>query len=91
MKNIDKLEISFDDGFGEFGIHDGFFNTIVRIDNKQYYFQCCSDNNKTVDFEDCGYDWGICGDQNSELADVIGWYNVLILLKRAYKEWQKKG
>ena len=84
-----KYEISFDenDGYGEYGVHDGFFNAIVTIDNVEYDFQCCVDENDKINWSDCGYNDGICGDCNKKLADKIGWDNVLNALKQAYSEY----
>lgn len=73
-------------GPGEYGIHNGFFNVIVVVDGKEYDIQCCADND-VIDFDDCGFDWGISRDVNYELAEVIGWDNVLRLLKKAYNEY----
>jgi len=84
MKNI---EISFN-GNGEYGIHDGFFNAVAIIDDQEFDFQCCA-NDGEINFEDCGYDWGLCGDLNAALADVVGYDVVLELLKKAYKEYKQ--
>lgn len=81
-----KYEISFD-GAGEYGVHDGFFNAIVIIDNTEYDFQCCVDDNDEINWNDCGYNDGICGDCNHKLADKIGWDGVLKALKQAYSDY----
>ncbi len=163
---MNAYDISFD-GDGEYGMHDGFFNAIVTIDETEYDFQCCSNNNaeellcklcsenkiyspngkyypsndnsyyptndnneiiellnsectgveqnddpeseeeiwhfgdgssikrvadeykakSIIDFNDCGYDDGICGDCNKKLADKIGWDGVLAVLMQAYAEY----
>ena len=84
---IDDLEIVFDFDCGDYGHHDGFFNAVVVIDNNPLHFQCCAVNEQTgIDFSDCGYDDGICGDCNQDLADIVGWPGVMSLLKRASKE-----
>jgi len=89
-KNNIDTEISFDDGLqSEFGIHDGFFNALVIIDKKDYYFQCCTTNDK-VDFNDCGHTEGLCMDQNEELAEIVNIDSsdtVLELLKVAYEQY----
>lgn len=88
MNTNQTIEIKFT-GHGEYGIHDGFFNAIAVINGKEYDFQCCADENQTVDFDDCGYDWGLCEEANSQIAEVIGWPELLELLKRAYKEYNE--
>ena len=85
-------KINFDgDGFGEYGVHDGFFNAVVRIDGIDYDFQCCTDEHDGINWNDCGYDDGLCGDANQRLADKIGWDEVLDVLKVAYKQWLKNN
>ena len=81
-----QYDISFD-GMGEYGVHDGFFNAIVTIDGIEYDFQCCVDENDNIDWNDCGYDVGLCGNANQKLADKIGWKNVLNALKQAHSEY----
>ena len=88
MFNLDDVEIKFD-GMGDYGFHDGFFNAIAVIDGNEFDFQCCSNNNETVDdFNDCGYNEGICGDVNETIASVVGWDGVLHLLETAVKEYE---
>ncbi len=89
MKNeindyLNKIEIKFN-GLGEYGIHDGFFNAIAVIDGIDYDFQCCADDD--INFNDCGFDDGLCRDANEQLAEKIGWESVLELLERAYNEY----
>jgi len=102
MTNKTKLaeaikNISFD-GWGEYGVHDGFFNAKTSIDGIVYYFQCCCGDEEAPDFDDCGHNWGICGDLNKALAsaliedddDLSGGYNsVLVILEEAYKAYNK--
>ena len=80
-------EITFNYDSGLYGSHDGFFNAVVLIDGKAYHFQCCTDETGKVDFDDCGYTDGQCGDCNGELAEVVGWGGVHSLLERAYSEY----
>lgn len=82
------VEIKFE-GWGDYGVHDGFFNAIAVIEGVEYDFQCCAESEGGIDFSDCGYDDGLCGDANKKLAGVIGWENVLELLKEAYREYDK--
>jgi hypothetical protein len=84
--NIQNVEVKFD-GAGEYGVHDGFFNAIAVIDGVEYDFQCCAEQDGTVDLNDCGYDWGICADANEKIAEKIGWENLLDLIERAYSEY----
>lgn len=84
--NLNDIEIKFD-GMGDYGIHDGFFNAIAVIDGEEYDFQCCSDGDESVDFNDCGHDWGLSGEANEKIAKKIGEENVLYLLKKAYEEY----
>lgn len=84
-----KVIIKFEDGgIGEYGIHDGFFNALAVVDGKKYNFQCCAENG-TINFSDCGYNDGICGDVNEKLAESVGWEGVLELLQIAYKQYKK--
>ena len=87
--DLSKVTIKFtDDGIGEYGVHDGFFNAIAIIDGKEYNFQCCTENDGTIpNFADSGYNDGICGDVNEKLAEVVSWDGVLELLQIAHKEW----
>jgi len=92
MTNLNDIEVKFasPEG-GEYGIHDGFFNGIaILADGREHHFQCCAEPDLTIDFNDCGYDWGICGDANKELAEKIGWENMLPLLEKAYKLYLKE-
>lgn len=87
---MNKYNINFDgDGFGEYGVHDGFFNAVVTIDGTDYDFQCCTDENDSINWDDCGYNDGICGDVNEKLADLVGWDGVLAILIKAYEEYTK--
>lgn len=52
---------------GEYGLHDGFFNLLVVIDDVDYYVQGCADND-LFDVDDCGHNDGVCGDVNEALA-----------------------
>jgi hypothetical protein len=90
MNNFDikNVEIKFT-GAGEYGIHDGFFNAIAVIDGEEYDFQCCANEEETVDFNNCGYDWGLCEESNEKLANKIGWENMLPLIERAYSEYNE--
>jgi len=88
MKNLNNVEIKFE-GMGDYGLHDFFFNAIAKVDGIEYDFQCCSDDNKTINLNDCGYDEGICKDVNEKLANVVGWDGVLNLIKKAYREYTK--
>ena len=83
-------EITFDYDNGDYGIHDGFFNAVILIDENHYYFQCCVDDEGEVDLDDCGYNWGICEEVNSPLANILGWPGVLALLERALKEYRSQ-
>ncbi|NLP01041.1 MAG: hypothetical protein GX089_00960 [Fibrobacter sp.] len=88
--DLSKVIIKFtDDGIGEYGLHDGFFNAIAIVEGKEYNFQCCCTENDTINFSDCGYNDGICGDVNESLADLVGWDGVLAILKKAYEEYTK--
>lgn len=69
---------------GEYGIHDGFFNAIATIDGVKYNFQCCVNNDGSINFSDCGYNDGVCGDVNEKLSVLVGWDGVLAILKKAY-------
>jgi len=79
---------------GEYGLHDGFFNLLVAIDDVDYYVQGCADND-TFDANDCGHDDGICGDVNEVLAlklaenhngDIsLGYKEVQEILEKAYE------
>ncbi len=84
-----KCEITFD-GPGEYGIHDGFFNAIVKIRNEEYAIQCCTEDDGSINWNDKGFDWGISGDTNDELAQIVGWDGVDTLLKRAYEIYNEK-
>ena len=88
--NIDKIELTFN-GQGDYGVHDGFFNAIATINNLEYPVQCCTTADDTIDFDDCGYNWGMCADTNEALAKIIGDDNILPLLIRAYKEYEMHG
>lgn len=81
-------EITFTYDSGLYGIHDGFFNAVVILDNRPYYFQCCTDENGRVDIDNCGHDEGQCADTNQELAYIIGWNGVLHILSKAYKQYE---
>ncbi|MDI4654575.1 MULTISPECIES: hypothetical protein [Pseudoalteromonas] len=81
-------EITFNYDYGDYGSHDGFFNAVVLMGDEAYHFQCCTDENGEVDFDDCGYMEGLCGDCNDKLAAVVGWDGVFSLLKRAYEEYK---
>ena len=84
---------------GEYGVHNGFFNTLVMIDGKEFYIQCCMDEaeiyNKednsfdftNFDFTESGYDEGVCGDVNEELANIVGWSNIPEILEFAAKNF----
>ena len=85
--NLKDIEITFE-GWGEYGIHGGFFNAIAVIDGKSYDFQCCVEDDNSINFDDCGYDWGLCHDANEELAEKIGEENVLDLLMLAYAKYK---
>lgn len=61
--------ITFSPAFGEFGLHDGFFNAATSIDGEVFYFQCCAEG--ALDARDCGHDWGISGDCNEPLARAL--------------------
>ena len=87
MTNLDTVKFVFNEYTG---IHNGFFCTMVILAGKEYYLQCCTDEDGTINFDDCGYDWGICGDCNKKLADKIGWENLLPLLEKAYKLYLKE-
>jgi hypothetical protein len=78
------MKIKFE-GVGEYGIREGFFNFIVEIDGIEYDVQCCANNDDTIDFNDCGYDWGLCADINVEIFGVLGHESTLELIKQAYK------
>ena len=82
MTNLDKVKFRF----SKYGnICEGFFFVTVIIDNEKYRLQCCINEDGTINFDDCGYDWGLCHDYNKKLADKIGWENLLPLLEKAYK------
>lgn len=83
--NLSEIEIAFD-GPGEYGLHDGFFNAIAIIDGKEYDFQCCAESDP-IDFNDCGFDWGLSRDANNDIAKKVGWDNVLVLLEKAYSQY----
>jgi len=83
-----KIEFKFN-GI-EFGIHDGFFNGIAIVDGKKYYFQCCVEKDGSIDPSNSGYDWGICGEVNQHLADVIDWENFPELLEEAYIQYSEE-
>lgn len=83
---LPDCEISFDYDRGEYGLHDGFFNAVILINNKPYFFQCCTE---TDDFNDCGYDLGLCEKANQPLADLIGWHGVLAVIERDFKEFNQ--
>ena len=79
-----------EDRCAEFGLHDGFFNALVLIDSKKYYLQCCAEDLEDLDdLAASGYDDGICGDVNSELAELIGWSGVLCCLEQAIAQFAK--
>lgn len=82
-----KTEITFD-GPGKYGVYDGFFNAIAIIDGEEYDFQCCAEDGVDIDFSDCGYDWGICGDANDKIFKKIGQEKTLKLLKCAYEDFK---
>ena len=87
--DLSKVTIKFtDDGIGEYGIHHGFFNAIAVIDGREYNFQCCCTEDGTINFEDCGYNDGICGDVNESLAHIVGWDGVLELLQIAHNQYK---
>lgn len=80
---------------GEYGVHDGFFNSVAMIGDQAFYFQCCMDestvfdepsedwNFKGFDFDASGYDEAICREINEPLANEIGWENFRALLEIA--------
>ena len=100
MKKLNKLEqalstIYFDANSkigGEYGLHDGFFNALVTIDEVVYNVQGCTDTN-SFDASDCGHDDGICGDCNELLATALsndndstaGYDSVQNVLSKAYE------
>ncbi|MCP3922518.1 MAG: hypothetical protein GY714_08035 [Desulfobacterales bacterium] len=85
---IADLSILFENGnCEEFGFHDNFFNALVIIEDKKYYFQCCANDAEDFDPYNCGYNDGICGDVNKELANLIGWDNLILLIERAVEEY----
>lgn len=55
---------------GEYGLHDGFFNTLVKVDGVSYFVQGCADNEQ-FDACDCGHNEGVCGDINEHLANKL--------------------
>lgn len=73
MKNV---TIKFEDGgFGEYGLHDGFFNFLAVIEDKEYSVQCCADSLDQFDVLESGYDEGVCRDVNAEIVSVIDEYD----------------
>jgi len=81
MFYLQNLKIEFDELSGT---HDGFFTFKCVINGEVFYPQFCIDGSGPVDFQDCGFDWGISGDVNKHLADRIGWHCLLLLLEFAY-------
>ena len=73
-------------------VRDGFFFGNVKFNNTIYDIALCTNNDGTVNFNDCGHDWGIAGDINKPFADVIdkdgdGYDKVLDLLKKAWDDY----
>jgi len=81
MYYLNNIKIEFDEVSG---INNGFFCFKCKIDDDVFYPQFCVDGSGPVDFQNCGYDWGISGDVNKLLADRMGWHCVLLLLEFAY-------
>ena len=80
---------------GEYGLHDGFFNALVKIDGIVYHFQGCASDD-LFNSSDCGHDDGICGDVNEKLAKKLaednelyeGYKHIQLLLEKAYELWK---
>ena len=84
-------KITFDYGEGVYGIRYGFFSAVVTIKGIPLPIQCLAQcvHSVEIDFDDCSYMVGMCKYVNEYLAEVIGWEGVLLLLKRAYKEYKE--
>jgi len=81
MFYLQSIKIEFDDLSG---IQNGFFCFKCVINGEAFYPQFCIDGTGPVDFNDCGYDWGICADVNKTVADRISWHCLLLLLEVAW-------
>jgi len=55
---------------GEYGLHDGFFNFLTKVEGKVFYVQACA-SDEFLDINDCGHDEGICADINEDLAEIL--------------------
>lgn len=89
-KEIDSVEIKFD-GQGEYGIHNGFFNFIAEIKGEKFDVQACCENNQTEFFaSESGFNDGICGDLNENIAKLIGWEKLESLINKAHSEYVEK-
>lgn len=83
-----NVEFIFDNP-GDYGVHHGFFNVIVKIDNEEFDLQCCTKDDK-IDFNDTGMMWGASGEANEKIYNYFreDWRPITLLLKKAWAEYQ---
>lgn len=81
MKTVNLVQINNIKGKpGEFGYHDGFFNTIVTVGVEDFHLQCCTETDGTVDIDYCEYNKGMNREVNEPLADELGWDELKVLI-----------
>lgn len=89
-----KEFIYSDENGGQYGVHDGFFNAIVSIDDKKMHIQCCCENDKKPawDKDNAGITWGISGDVNKEIYEHFDsdWNPVISLIKECYTDYDNR-
>lgn len=89
------------EGVGNYGLRRSYFSGLTVVKDIDYEFECLAYANRpdyTIDFTDCGHDWGYCGDVNKKLALLLaedgdiadGYKLVLEVLKAAYKKWENE-
>lgn len=75
---------------GDYGLSNDFFTFRVVIDGVEYECQCCADGVGGIDFSDCGHDGGMSSDVNDNLAQLVGWDGVLVLIEYAHAQWENE-
>ena len=73
--------------YGNYGIHNGFFNAIAVIDNEEYDLQCCTEKDGTIDFNDCGFNEGMSEMANEKAIEKFGEEKTLKIIKKAYTSY----
>ena len=86
MTNIKIIE-------SDYNCEYGFFWIQIEYKQKLYWPQCClnqrNDENgykKEINIDDCGYDWGSCGDYTSLIPEEIAEKAFKLMISQARKE-----